>query len=55
MSQMIASSTRVTDLSKCLIDVILASHSKEFFNAGVIDCSIGDHDMVFAQRRLKAP
>ena len=53
MSQMIASSTRVTDLSKSLMDVILASHSKQVFKAGVIDCSRGDDDMVFAQRRLK--
>ena len=52
---MIASSTRVTDLSKSLTDVILASHSKQFFEAGVIDCSIGDNDMVFPQRCLKVP
>ena len=56
MSQVIASDTRVTHLSRSLIDVILASHSTQFFKAGVIDCLISDHDIiVFADMRLKAP
>ena len=50
--QLIASPTRVTDSSSSLIDVILTSQGKQVIKAGVIDCSISDHDIIL---RLKAP
>ena len=51
---MIASPTRVTDSSSSLIDVILTSQAKQVIKAGVKDCSISDHDIIFADLRLKA-
>ena len=54
LSQLIASPTRVTDSSSSLIGVILTSQAKQVIKAGVIDCSIRDHDVIFADLRLKA-
>ena len=54
LSQLIASPTRVTDSSSSVIDVILTSQAKQVIKAGVIDCSISDHDIIFADLRLKA-
>ena len=51
---MIASPTRVTDSSSSLVDVILTSQAKQVIKAGVKDCSISDHDIIFADLRLKA-
>ena len=53
LSQLIASPTRVTDSSSSLIDVILTSQAKQIIKAGLIDCSISDHDIIFADLRLK--
>ena len=53
LSQLIATSTRVTELSRSLLDVILASQTKQVVKAGVMDSSISDHDMVFAVLYLK--
>ena len=53
LSQLIASPTRVTDSSSSLINVILTSQAKQVIKAGLIDCSISDHDIIFADLRLK--
>ena len=34
--------------------MILTSQAKQVIKAGVIDCSISDHDIIFADLRLKA-
>ena len=54
LSQLIASATRVTNSSCSLIDVILTSQAKQVIKAGVIDCLISDHDIIFTDLRLKA-
>ena len=54
LSQLIASPTRVTDSSSSLIDVILTSQTKQVIKASVIDYSINDHDIIFADLLLKA-
>ena len=53
LSQLIAAPTRVTESSWSLLDVILASQTKQVVKAGVMDSSISDHDMVFAILHLK--
>ena len=52
LSQFIAAPTRVTELSPCLFDVILASQTKQVVKTGVMDSLISDHDMVFAVLHL---
>ena len=52
--QLIASPTRVTDSPSSIIDVILTSQAKQVNKAGVTDCPISDHDIIFADLRLKA-
>ena len=54
LSQLIASPTRVTDSPSSLIDVILTSQAKQVIKTGVTDCSISDHDIIFADLHLKA-
>ena len=53
LSQLIAAPTRVTESLRSLLDVILASQTKQVVKAGVMDSSISDHDMVFAVLHLK--
>ena len=53
LSQLIAAPTRVTESSWSLLDVILASQTKQVVKAGVMDSSISDHDMVFSILHLK--
>lgn len=53
LSQLIAAPTRVTESSRSLLDVILASQTKQVVKAGVMDSSISDHDMVSAVLHLK--
>ena len=53
LSQLIAAPTRVTESSWSLLDVILASQTKQVVKAGVMDSSISDHDMVFPVLHLK--
>ena len=52
-SQLITSPTRTTDVSKSLLDIILASNLKQVQKAKVLRSSISDHDLVFAVLRLK--
>ena len=48
LSQLIDTPTRITKSSKSLLDVILASHANRVQKSEVIQCSIGDHDVVCA-------
>ena len=45
--------TRVTESCRTLLNVILASQTKQVVKAGVMDSSISDHDMVSAVLHLK--
>ena len=47
--------TRVTEKSKSLIDVILASHPERFAVCGNLHVGVSDHDLVFAVRKQKIP
>ena len=53
LSQLIAAPTRVTESSWSLLDVILASQTKQVVKTGVMGSSISDHDMVFSILHLK--
>ena len=50
---LIAAPTRVTESCRTLLNVILASQTKQVVKAGVMDSSISDHDMVSAVLHLK--
>ena len=43
----------MTESSRSLLDVILASQTKQVVKADMMDSSISDHDMVFAVLHLK--
>ena len=47
--------TRVTEKTKSLIDVILASHPERFATCGNLHLGVSDHDLVFAVRKQKIP
>ena len=45
--------TRITDKTKTLIDVVLASHPERFATCGNLHFGVSDHDLVFAVRKNK--
>ena len=53
LSQLIDAPTRITESSKSLLDVILASHANQVQKAEVIQSSISDHDLVYVLLCLK--
>ena len=53
LSQLSDTPTRITESSKSLLDVILASHVNQVLKAKVIESSISDHDLVCALLCLK--
>ena len=53
LSISITTPTRVTETSKSILDVILASDTKQVQKATVMENSIGDHDLVYVTLRLK--
>ena len=53
LTQIIKKPTRITQNSATLIDVILTSNTNMIQNSDVMPCSISDHDLVYAQLRLK--
>ena len=55
LSQLIDAPTRITESSKSLLDVILASHANQVQKAEVIQSSISDHDLVYVLLCLKKP
>ena len=50
---MIKQPTRITKTSATLINVILASNTDLIKAAGVLPCSISDHDLVYLEFDLK--
>ncbi|XP_068728844.1 uncharacterized protein [Montipora capricornis] len=53
LQNQITEPTRVTDKTKTLIDVILASHPERFATCGNLHLGVSDHDLVFAVRKNK--
>ncbi|XP_068697070.1 uncharacterized protein [Montipora foliosa] len=53
LQNQITEPTRVTDNTKTLIDVILASHPERFATCGNLHLRVSDHDLVFAVRKNK--
>ena len=45
----------LTDKTKTLIDVILASHQDRYATSGTLDLGISDHDLIFTIRKNKLP
>ena len=55
LSQLITTPTRVTESTTSLLDVVLASDTKQVREANVLQSSISDHDLVYVTLRLKKP
>ena len=53
LSILINTPTRVTETSKSILDVILASDTRQVQTATVMESSISDHDLVYVTLRLK--
>lgn len=53
LQNQISEPTRVTDKTKTLIDVILATHPERFATCGNLHLGVSDHDLVFAVRKNK--
>ena len=51
--QLITVPTRVTETSKSILDVILASDTKQVQTSMIMESSISDHDLVYVILRLK--
>ena len=49
----ITEATRVTNTSKTLIDVILASHPDRFATSGNLHLGLSDHDLIFTVCKYK--
>ena len=55
MKQLITQSTRVTETSKSLIDVIFTSNPAIIVDSGIVETHISDHYLVFAALNLRMP
>ena len=53
LTQLIKLPTRVTQTTESLLDIILASNTKQVKEAKVIPCSVSDHDLIYANLELK--
>ena len=53
LSQLITKPTRVTGTTSSILDVILASDTKQVRNVMVLESSISDHDLVYITLKLK--
>ena len=53
LSQLITRPTRVTETTSSILDVILASDTKQVLNVMVLESSISDHDLVYITLKLK--
>ena len=53
LSQLITKPTRVTETTSSILDVILASDTKQVHNVMVLESSISDHDLVYITLKLK--
>ena len=47
--------TRVTENTKTLIDVMLASHPERYATCGTLDLGVSDHVLIYAVRKNKLP
>lgn len=52
MTQLITELTKVTQYSRALIDLCLASSPDEVTTSGVIDFGISDHCVIFLTRKI---
>ena len=53
LTQLISKPTRVTQSTKSLLDVLITSNDQLVTKSGVFQTSISDHDVVYANLRLK--
>ena len=53
LTQLISKPTRVTQSTKSLLDVLITSNDQLVIKSGVFQSSISDHDVVYANLRLK--
>ena len=53
LTQLISNPTRVTQSTKSLLDVLITSNDQLVIKSGVFQSSISDHDVVYANLRLK--
>ena len=53
LTQLISQPTRVTQCTKSLLDVIITSNDQLVIKSGVFPSSISEHDVVYANPRLK--
>ena len=53
LKQLIKVSTRITSNNSTLIDHIITSSSEKVVQAGIIETSLSDHQLVFCTRKIK--
>lgn len=53
LDNQIKEATRVTENTKTLIDVMLASHPERYATCGDLYLGVSDHDLVYAVRKKK--
>ena len=55
MSQLVDQPTRITEISKPLIDLILTNRLENVLSTGVIHFGISDHSLIYVVRKFKLP
>ena len=55
LQNQISEPTRVTEKTKSLLDVILASHPERYATCGNLHMGLSDHDLIYAVRKNKLP
>ena len=55
LTQIIKEPTRITGISKTLIDHVITNKPDMVHDSGVISCGISDHDIVFIERNVRTP
>ena len=55
LNNQIKEPTRVTENTKTLIDVMLASHPERYATCGTLDLGVSDHVLIYAVRKNKLP
>ena len=53
LKQLIICPTRVTCNTSSLIDRILTNTTEKFFQSGIIDCGMSNHQLIFCTRKIK--
>ena len=53
LSQLIDQPTRITEISKTLIDLILTNRPENILSTGVVHFGISDHSLIYAVRKFK--